>query len=154
MSETTMRDWYTPIEMRTLKRWLVATVVVNVLLLTLDVLRMNQPNLFYGCAGCILLIVLHQLLPQADQRWRKDISLLLSGGIMALGALRLVSIEITLFNLWMQAWLIVPGATSLWWLSSRPVSAWASRKLSTQAVEYGLQRNHGLDEKHHANREK
>ncbi len=148
MSETTMRDWYTPIEMHTLKRWLVATVVVNVLLLTFDVLRMNQLNLFYGCAGCILLIALHQLLPEADQRWRKDISLLLSGGIMALGVLRLVSIEITVFNLWMQAWLIVPSATSLWWLSSRPVSAWASRKLSTQAVEYGLQRNHGLDEKH------
>ncbi len=148
MSESAMKDWYAPIEVKTLKRWLIGTIIVNTILLIIDVLRMDYSNLIYGFTGCILLIVLIQLFPKAEERWRKDISLLLSGGIIALGVLRLVSIEITFFNLWMQAWLIIPGSISLWWLSSRPVSAWASQKLSIRAIEYGLKRNHGIDEKH------
>tara|TARA_Y100000588_G_scaffold314481_1_gene342129 strand:+ start:596 stop:1840 length:1245 start_codon:yes stop_codon:yes gene_type:complete len=148
MSESTMKDWYTPIEVHTLKRWLIATIIVNLVLLIVDLLRTDDMNFIYGLTGCILLIALNRLFPEAEQRWRKDASLVLSGAIMALGVLRLASIEITLFNLWMQAWLIVPGAISLWWLSSRPVSAWATQKLSTHAIEYGLKRNHELNQKY------
>ena len=147
-SENAIQDWYAPIEVHVLKRWLVASIIVNVILLTFDILRNDQTNLMYGCAGCVLLIMLHQLLPEANLRWRKDLSLLLSGGIMVLGVLRLLSTEITLFNIWMQAWLIVPGTISLMWISSKPVSAWATKELSIKAIEYGLERNNKLKEKH------
>jgi arabinogalactan oligomer/maltooligosaccharide transport system permease protein len=47
----------------------------------------------------------------------------------------------TLFDGWMQAWLVAPGALTILWVSSRPVSAWSTRSLSIGAIEYGLARN-------------
>ena len=39
ISEATVRRWYTPVEVSTLRRWLVVSFVVNLLLLSVDLLR-------------------------------------------------------------------------------------------------------------------
>ena len=54
----------------------------------------------------------------------------------------------SLFNTWINAWMIVPGTISIIWLSSQAVSVWSTRELSISAVEYGLKRNYNL-QKHH-----
>ena len=61
--------------------------------------------------------------------------------IISLGIYRLILMPISLFNIWMGAWMILPGVISLFWLSNRAVSVWATRELSTSAIEYGLKRN-------------
>jgi arabinogalactan oligomer/maltooligosaccharide transport system permease protein len=54
----------------------------------------------------------------------------------------------SVFNIWLNAWIIVPGVISLFWLSNRAVSVWATRELSVPAIEYGLKRNFDLHKKH------
>jgi len=143
-NENVMRIWYVPVEVLTLKRWLITAFIINILLLTIDVLREDNNNLILGILGCIVLFGLRSNLPEMFQRKRRDISLILSALIVGIGTLRLISLEFNIFNLWMQSWLIIPGILSLIWLSSKPVSVWTARELSTSAIEYGLKRNYEL----------
>ena len=62
-NETLMRAWYTPAEILTLRKWIVASVIVNILLLTIDVLRDDNYNLILGVLGCIALAALRNTLP-------------------------------------------------------------------------------------------
>ena len=39
INEKSMKSWYVPIEILTLRRWLIVAVIANILLLTIDVLR-------------------------------------------------------------------------------------------------------------------
>lgn len=144
ITESTVRSWYTPIEVTTLRRWLIVSFLVNVLLLTVDVLRGGQ-GLALGLLGLGLIGLLLNTLPQEADPRSSNISLLLGGGLLLVGLVRLVFTPMSAFDLWMQAWLVVPGALTLIWVSSRPVTAWTSRNLSLSAVEYGLARNQRLD---------
>ena len=47
-SENVMRNWYTPLEISTLKNWLNAAIVVNILLLVIDWLRDDVQGLQLG----------------------------------------------------------------------------------------------------------
>lgn len=144
ITESTVRSWYTPIEVTTLRRWLIVSFLVNVLLLTVDVLRGGQ-GLALGLLGLGLIGLLLNTLPQEADPRSSNISLLLGGGLLLVGLVRLVFTPMSAFDLWMQAWLVGPGALTLIWVSSRPVTAWTSRNLSLSAVEYGLARNQRLD---------
>ena len=144
ITESTVRSWYTPIEVTTLRRWLIVSFLVNVLLLTVDVLRGGQ-GLALGLLGLGLIGLLLNTLPQEADPRSSNISLLLGGGLLLVGLVRLVFTPMSAFDLWMQAWLVGPGALTLIWFSSRPVTAWTSRNLSLSAVEYGLARNQRLD---------
>ena len=48
ISERIIRAWYTPIEVLTLRTWLVVATIVNVLLLTFDYLRGDEEILLIG----------------------------------------------------------------------------------------------------------
>ena len=137
-------NWYTPIEVLTLRKWLVATTIVNFLLLTIDVLRVDNHSLLLGIIGCLALAGARYFLPEIGQKQRRDICLVLSSIIVGIGILRLMITPINLFNIWVQSWLILPGMISLWWLSSKPVSVWTSREISVSAIEFGLKRNYNL----------
>lgn len=141
INEKSMKYWYVPIEIITLKRWLIVAVIINILLLTVDVLRDDVYNLILGVFGCVFLASLRLSLPAVEQNLRRNISLQISGIIVGIGFLRLISMQPNIFNIWAQSWLIIPGLISLFWISSRPISVWTSRELSTSAVEYGLKRN-------------
>ena len=39
ISTATVRRWYAPVEVFTLRRWLLVSVIVNLLLLSVDLLR-------------------------------------------------------------------------------------------------------------------
>ena len=141
ITEKSMKSWYVPIEILTLRRWLIVAVIANILLLTIDVLRDDFNNLILGVFGCVLLASLRISLPEVEQKSRRNISLQISGIIVGIGFLRLISLQLSIFNIWAQSWLIIPGLISLYWISSKPISVWTSRELSISAVEYGLKRN-------------
>ena len=143
-SENVMRSWYIPAEVMTLKKWIVAAVIANILLLTVDILRGDNLNLLLGIGGCIALSLLRNFLHEPRRRYHRDISLLIGAIVLGIGLYRLIASPINLFSIWMQAWLIIPGSMSLIWLSSKPVTVWTSRELSTSATEYGLLRNFTL----------
>lgn len=141
ITETSVRSWYTPIEVSTLRRWLVVSFLVNVFLLSVDVLRSDTSNLLYGVMGLLTIGLLLNTLPKEAAPLTRNASLFLGGGLLLIGLIRLLSTPATAFDIWMQAWMIAPGALTLHWVSSRPVSAWSTRRLSLEAIEYGLARN-------------
>ena len=143
-----MKQWYTPVEITTLKRWIFASCIVNMLLLTFDFLRDEYDLLLAGIFACILLGLLYHNMPSVHEEKKRNFALGLSSIIFGIGIYKLISLEITIFNIWLNSWIILPSAISLLWLSSRPVTVWTSKELSISAVEYGLERNHQLIKKY------
>ena len=141
ISEATVRRWYTPVEVSTLRRWLVVSFVVNLLLLSVDLLRGGTTTVLLGLLGLGLIAALVNALPKESSTSSRDASIVLGGGVLLAGLVRFMLSPMTLFDGWMQAWLVVPGALTVLWVSSRPVSAWSTRTLSISAIEYGLARN-------------
>ena len=148
ISEQVIRAWYIPAEVSALRRWLIVATIVNVILLTFDYLRGDIQILLLGLFGCTILAALRNYLPAANNPNKRNISLLLSGAIIAIGLYRLMLMPTSLFNLWLCAWMIIPGLIALFWLSNQAVSVWATRELSISAVEYGLSRNFELHKKY------
>ena len=148
ISERVIRAWYTPIEVLTLRTWLVVATIVNVLLLTFDYLRGDGEILLIGFLACASIAALRASLPVANNPNQRNIALVISLVVISLGFYRLILMPNSLFNIWLNAWIIVPGIISLFWLSNRAVSVWATRELSVSAIEYGLKRNFELQKKH------
>ena len=148
ISERVIRAWYTPIEVLTLRTWLVVATIVNVLLLTFDYLRGDEEILLIGFLACASIAALRTSLPVANNPNQRNIALVISLAVISLGIYRLILMPNSLFNIWLNAWIIVPGIISLFWLSNRAVSVWATRELSVSAIEYGLKRNFNLQKKH------
>ena len=148
ISERVIRAWYIPAEVLALRRWLVVATVVNIILLSFDYLRGDIQILLLGLFGCGILAALRNYLPAANNPKKRNISLLLSGTIIAIGIYRLILMPTSLFNFWLCAWMIIPGLIALFWLSNQAVSVWATRELSISAVEYGLSRNFELHKKY------
>ena len=148
ISERIIRAWYTPIEVLTLRTWLVVATIVNVLLLTFDYLRGDEEILLIGFLACASIAALRASLPVANNSNQRNIALVISLVVISLGFYRLILMPNSVFNIWLNAWIIVPGIISLFWLSNRAVSVWATRELSVSAIEYGLKRNFNLQKKH------
>lgn len=143
-----MKDWYIPVEISALKKWIFASCIVNTLLLTFELLRSDLSIIMASVFATILLVALYYNLPFVNQSHQRDLSLGLSAVIFGIGIYKLISIPFTIFNLWLSAWIIIPSAISMMWLSSRPVTVWTSNNLSIKAVEYGLERNFNLKKKY------
>ena len=152
ISDSIIKKWYIPVEVITLKKWLIVSIIVNTSLLGFDILRGNILNLTLGFNGCISLIVLYCIIwtiPNSKvQRLRRDQSLFMSGVIVFIGFAQLLNSELKLFDFWMRSWMILPCLLSLIWMSSKPVTVWTNIDLSTSAIEYGLERNNNLKERH------
>ena len=148
ISERIIRAWYTPAEVLTLRTWLVVATIVNVLLLTFDYLRGDEEILLIGFLACASIAALRASLPVANNPNQRNIALVISLVVISLGFYRLILMPNSVFNIWLNAWIIVPGIISLFWLSNRAVSVWATRELSVSAIEYGLKRNFELQKKH------
>ena len=148
ISERIIRAWYTPIEVLTLRTWLVVATIVNLLLLTFDYLRGDEEILLIGFLACASIAALRASLPVANNPNQRNIALVISLVVISLGFYRLILMPNSVFNIWLNAWIIVPGIISLFWLSNRAVSVWATRELSVSAIEYGLKRNFNLQKKH------
>ena len=145
ITESTVRQWYTPVEVSTLQRWLLVSFVVNIVLLAVDLLRGSQSNAMLGVLGVVVIGLLLNFLPEEANPPRRNIALVLGGALLLIGLVRLLSSPATGFDIWMQGWLVGPGALTLTWVSSRPVSAWSTRRMSLEAIEYGLARNQQHD---------
>ena len=148
ISERVIRAWYTPVEVLTLRTWLVVATIVNVLLLTFDYLRGDEEILLIGFLACASIAALRTSLPVANNPNQRNIALVISMVVISLGIYRLILMPNSLFNIWLNAWIIIPGIISLFWLSNRAVSVWATRELSLSAIEYGLKRNFELQKRH------
>ena len=139
ISERVIRAWYIPAEVLALRRWLVVATVVNIVLLTFDYLRGDSQILLLGLFGCTVLAALRNFLPAANNPNKRNISLLLSGAIIAVGIYRLILMPTSLFNFWLCAWMIIPGLIALFWLSNQAVSVWQPVNCQFLRLNMGFQ---------------
>ena len=137
-AEKTMRDWYVPLEISVLNTWLRIAIVVNIFLLTFDVLR--DSGIVLSLSGILALTILTLSLPEASKPWKRDASLAMAGIVSLIGTVSILSQPIG-FIIWMELWLIIPGLISIYWISSPSVSDWNNNQLSIERVEFGLARN-------------
>ena len=107
-----MRDWYVPVEIITLRSWLVVSFIVHLLLLTVEVLRDDSVSLLLGLIVCILFATLRASLPTIHDHVKRNVSLALSALIIGIGTFRLVSSSLSIFDIWMHAWTIIPSGLS------------------------------------------
>ena len=77
ISESTVRQWYTPVEVSTLQRWLLVSFVVNIVLLAVDLLRGTQSNALLGVLGVVVIGVLVNTLPEEANPSRRNSALVL-----------------------------------------------------------------------------
>ena len=138
--ERVMRDWYVPLEVNNLRTWLIVATVVNSLLLIVDWLKDDEHGLILTLIAIISMITLQQILPDGNSKSKRDLSLIFSGIVVAVGALSLIH-EITWFNLWRRSWIILPGMISLYWISSPAVTGWNRETMAIGKIEVGLARN-------------
>jgi len=140
MNRESIRWWYTPLEVSTLRSWLIAAIVFNSLLLTVDWLRDDILGLNMGLIGISAQYLLMRILPDGKKKLKRDASLIVAGGLVALGILSLLD-SFSLFDIWLESWLIIPGLLGLYWLSSPHVTRWSKASDSLQSLEAGLSRN-------------
>ena len=136
--EQVMREWYTPLEVYTLKLWLKPVIVINILLLIFDVLR--DTNAAYSAGGIICLIAIERSLPNGVSNLKKDLPLIFSGIAVIIGVISVLSSP-SGFDLWLESWLVLPGILGLYWLSAPHVSRWSRSGMKIEDIEQGLARN-------------
>ena len=78
INERIIRAWYTPVEVLTLRSWLVVATIVNILLLTFDYLRGDDQLLLIGFIGCASIAALRASLPEPNNIQQRNIALLIS----------------------------------------------------------------------------
>ena len=139
--ERVMRDWYAPLEIATLSTWLNVAIVVNIILLTFDVLRGDGMTL--SLLGILSLALLAYYLPDGVDTFRRDVSLVRAGVTVLIGLVSILDKPIG-FIIWMESWLVIPGFISLYWISSPHVTKWSKEGMDINRIEYGLHRNKEL----------
>ena len=137
-ADKTMRDWYVPLEISILNTWLRIVIVINIFLLTFDVLR--DSGIIYSLIGIFALSILIISLPDITKPWKRDLSLVFAGLTTIVGIISALSQPIA-FIVWMELWLIIPGLVSIYWISSPNVTEWNNNRLTIEKVESGLARN-------------
>ena len=85
-----MRSWYVPVEIITLRRWIVAAFIVNVLLLTVDYLRADSELLVLGGLSCLLFASLRASLPEVNNEARRNLSLFFSAVLLGIASYRIL----------------------------------------------------------------
>ncbi|HJM41685.1 MAG TPA: hypothetical protein QF514_05625, partial [Candidatus Thalassarchaeaceae archaeon] len=139
--KTLSQRCYQPQEIVTLRLWLPIAVGVNIALSSIDWIREDWLSLQLSLLGAFALGVLWLVLPDGEQRWKRDVAMGKAGVILLIGVIRYAAGMQMLIDVWSTLWLIGPATLALWWLSSPVISTWAKGTLSTKGAETGLARN-------------
>ena len=143
MSEDLARQHYRPVELSTLRVWLIAAISINLAIIPLEWLRASEGGLLSVLDVAVLAILL-MMLPDEGEGAKRDSAIVVAGFAMISGILRLGMSDLVVFDFWARAWLMVPAAMAIWWLSSPHVSSWIRGDMTTEGAELGLARNRAL----------
>lgn len=133
-------EWYTPMEVTALGRWLPFAALCALIALGGDHLRDDAGAVQLGAVGIAVLIAMRWFLPDGVSSARRGLFIGLSVGGLALGLYLLIRGELSVYDLWSRLWLIVPCGLSLYWTLGSSVRSW-QREMSSAAAEAGLARN-------------
>ena len=138
------KRWYVPAEVVTLRLWIAVACAISLLLCSIDWIRADSLTLQLGLLASAALGVLWLVLPDGIQGWKRDMALTKAGLVLVIAIIRFGAGPQMIIDVFILAWLALPAALALYWLSSPIVSVWARGRISTEAAEAGLSRNKHL----------
>jgi arabinogalactan oligomer/maltooligosaccharide transport system permease protein len=133
--------WYVPAEVHAIRLWVPAAALMNLLIALGEGLRGDRQAMQLMLFGVLGLILVRVFLSDGTQAWKSIVSRLLAGVLLMLGAYSLYVSQLSTYDLWSRAWLIVPSALALIWLSKSSVTLWALGRMGNSRAEEGLARN-------------
>ena len=146
MSEDLAKRHYRPVELSTLRTWIITAIFVNVAIIPIEWLRTGDGAMLSILDVAILAILL-MMFPEQQENAKRDFAILVAGVAMISAVLRLATSDLVIFDFWARGWLLIPAAISIWWISSPHVSAWVKGTMTTETAAKGLARNRHLSPK-------
>jgi arabinogalactan oligomer/maltooligosaccharide transport system permease protein len=146
MSEDLAKKHYRPVELSTLRTWIITAIFVNVAIIPIEWLRTGDGAMLSILDVAILAILL-MMFPEQQENAKRDFAILVAGVAMISAVLRLATSDLVIFDFWARGWLLIPAAISIWWISSPHVSAWVKGTMTTETAAKGLARNRHLSPK-------
>ncbi len=146
MSEDLAKKHYRPVELSTLRTWIITAIFVNVAIIPIEWLRTGDGAMLSILDVAILAILL-MMFPEQQETAKRDFAILVAGVAMISAIFRLATSDLVIFDFWARGWLLIPAAISIWWISSPHVSAWVKGTMTTETAAKGLARNRHLSPK-------
>ena len=143
MSEDLAKKHYRPVELSTLRTWIITAIFVNIAIIPIEWLRTGDGAML-SILDVAILVILLMMFPEKQESAKRDFAILVAGVAMISAILRLATSDLVIFDYWARAWLLLPAAITVWWISSPHVSAWVKGTMSTETAAKGLARNRSL----------
>ena len=131
--------WYQPAEIETLRAWLPCSVLINLLIVGAEVLREDAAAAALTAYGLAALLLARIALPDGEAKWRFFASLLAALFALIIGGVSLSQSDLSMFDIWSRAWLIVPAGLALGAIAG--ARHWSLGRFDGTSAEIGLARN-------------
>jgi arabinogalactan oligomer/maltooligosaccharide transport system permease protein len=138
------QQWYVPIEIQMLQRWLLCAVLMNLIVLGGELLRSDTTGIYLTGLGVGSLMITRLLLPDGTASWQRWAALGFAAIGLVLGLVSLWNSDLSVYDYWSRGWLILPAALTVSWLTSASIADWCSG-ISADRAEAGLARNKRLE---------
>ncbi len=135
------QTWYVPARVDALKQLLPAAVLVNMVVLGGEVLRDSDTGMAMTVTGMLLLVLLRWLLPDGKSAMRRYAAQLLAVAVVVVALFSFARTGMTVYDAWSRAWLLVPAALALLWVSGGASGHWCAARCSASEAEDGLAEN-------------
>jgi|TARA_B110000196_G_scaffold318217_1_gene333065 arabinogalactan oligomer/maltooligosaccharide transport system permease protein len=143
MSEDLAKKHYRPVELSILRSWIITAIFVNIAIIPIEWLRTGDGAML-SILDVAILVILLMMFPEKQESAKRDFAILVAGVAMISAILRLATSDLVIFDYWARAWLLLPAAITVWWISSPHVSAWVKGTMTTETAAKGLARNRNL----------
>ena len=143
MSKDLAKKHYQPVELSTLRTWIITAIFVNIAIIPIEWLRTGDGAML-SILDVAILAMLLMMFPEQQENAKRDFAILVAGIAMISAILRLGTSDLVIFDFWARAWLLIPAVITIWWISSPHVSAWVKGTMTTESAAKGLARNRQL----------
>ena len=143
MSGDLAKKHYRPVELSILRTWIITAIFVNIAIIPIEWLRTGDGAML-SILDVAILVILLMMFPEKQESAKRDFAILVAGVAMISAILRLATSDLVIFDYWARAWLLIPAAITIWWISSPHVSAWVKGTMTTENAAKGLARNRNL----------
>ena len=143
MSKDLAKKHYQPVELSTLRTWIITAIFVNIAIIPIEWLRTGDGAML-SILDVAILAMLLMMFPEQQENAKRDFAILVAGIAMISAILRLGTSDLVIFDFWARAWLLIPAVITIWWISSPHVSACVKGTMTTESAAKGLARNRQL----------
>ena len=143
-----IKNWYQPIEINSLKKWLIYAIAFNCIIGLIEWIRGNNEGLVLTLIGVLCLTIGRIVLPNRIQNNRRLISLLSLFCGLIVSLILAYQRPATLFNIWSTGWLFIPSALAVYWLLNSRIRLWNDDNLTDEMLQLAMHKNVLIGPKH------